>query len=684
MSGTWALTGSNPTGFGVGEFLVYLANNGAGTWVAGGNKSNVWVTSNEGGTWSGPISVDSVDLGGLSGVQWLHDRFVAWGPSKTTGSNIYTSTNGISWTQRASQIDIGLAGTENENAGLGAAYLGGVYLIVGQDTTDPGSGTSVTSPDGVTWTIRQTYRSASGGGLQSVISDGTHFVATVIDASLTPNNQVAFSTDGATWTFQAFTGASGFGPNGFPLGVYYFAATGQYIVGWGYDNTANGGLGQGWYEVATVLSPWNGVSVDVSSTPLGVQVYPFTADDGTNALGASLNPNDSVNWPAAVVTPDGATFTFEKTGMQGGEVAAIAYDASLNVFMAVGNNSSAINIAAIRTSNVTVPNIVGDTQPVANAALVAAGLLAGTVTSVFSDTVAVGLIVSQSPVAASSVPPGSLVNYALSLGPQFTEVPDVIGLTAAAANAAIDGAGLVVASDVGVLSSSIPIGSVATQDPAAGTLVEVGTGVNLGISFVSPVFNVDATVISQYANSPTLLALVENFGQYFDPTANIQAFYLTVWNIDTAEGFGLDIWGIILGVSRVVQIPGTTNDFGFDNSDVPPDWENFGNVNDSTAGGPFFSGQVIGNSYKLNDDPYRTLLLTKAMANISATTGPALNALITNLFPGRGVCYTQDDGGMQMTYVFKFQLSTIENAILANSGVLSHPAGVGVSITVSP
>jgi hypothetical protein len=155
-----------------------------------------------------------------------------------------------------------------------------------------------------------------------------------------------------------------------------------------------------------------------------------------------------------------------------------------------------------------------------------------------------------------------------------------------------------------------------------------------------------------------------------------------VWNIDTAVGFGLDIWGIILGVSRVVPIPGTAGVFGFENADVPPDWQDFGNEAIPAAGGPFSSGQVTGTSYKLQDGPYRTLLLTKALANICQTTAQALNALITNLFPKRGRCYTRDLGAMTMSYVFEFALTTIEFSILAYSGVLAHPAGVGFNIVV--
>lgn len=203
--------------------------------------------------------------------------------------------------------------------------------------------------------------------------------------------------------------------------------------------------------------------------------------------------------------------------------------------------------------------------------------------------------------------------------------------------------------------------------------------------------NVEQTLCSQYANSPTLLQLIANMNAYIDPRQNLLEFYNFVWNVDTAQAWGLDIWGRIVGVSRVVPIPGTSGTFGFDNVDRPPDWQNFGNKNSPGSGGPFYAGQVITGGFKLNDDSYRTLILTKALANIVATTAPALNQLIRNLFPGRGRAYTLDlgksnssAGGMAIRYVFEFPLSSIEYAILAFSGVLPHPAGVLVSILVIP
>jgi hypothetical protein len=189
--------------------------------------------------------------------------------------------------------------------------------------------------------------------------------------------------------------------------------------------------------------------------------------------------------------------------------------------------------------------------------------------------------------------------------------------------------------------------------------------------------DVERTIISQYANSPTLVQLVQNMNEYVDPSANLDAFYNAVWNIDTAVGFGLDIWGRIVGVSRLLRIPANVKILGFHNTSFPFDWRPFN-------GGVWYSGEVQTQAYELPDDQYRTLILTKALSNIVATTAPAINQLLRNLFPGRGRCYVLDNGGMSMTFLFEFPLTAAEYAILTLSGALPHPAGVEFNVIVIP
>jgi hypothetical protein len=189
--------------------------------------------------------------------------------------------------------------------------------------------------------------------------------------------------------------------------------------------------------------------------------------------------------------------------------------------------------------------------------------------------------------------------------------------------------------------------------------------------------NVQRTIISQYANSPTLNALIESMNEAIDPRANIAAFYDFVWNVDTAVGFGLDIWGNIVGVTRLLHIPGNFETLGFSNVSEPPDWAPFNQ-------GTWFTGNDGTQTFELDDTAFRVLILTKALANIMATNAPSMNRLLQNLFPGRGRCYVRDNGGMSMTFVFEFSLSRVEYAILTESGALPHPAGVAYNVVVIP
>lgn len=180
--------------------------------------------------------------------------------------------------------------------------------------------------------------------------------------------------------------------------------------------------------------------------------------------------------------------------------------------------------------------------------------------------------------------------------------------------------------------------------------------------------DVERTIISQYANSPTLYGLIEGFNECIDPRANIQAFLDYVWNVQTAQGFGLDIWGKIVGInSRVVQVSADTKYLGFDTGveDTFP----FGE-------GLFYEGEDNLDLYRLSDTAFRTAILVKAMANISRCTAWAINTILKKLFAGRGSCYVVDLGNMQMRYVFRFFLLPWEEAIIDQMGILPRPAGV--------
>ena len=131
---------------------------------------------------------------------------------------------------------------------------------------------------------------------------------------------------------------------------------------------------------------------------------------------------------------------------------------------------------------VTVPDVVGQDQASAEAAIAAAGLVVGEITEQCSDTVPAGSVISQNPAGGASVAPGSSVDLVVSTGPCNAVVPDVVGLTQAAAMTAITAAGLYVGTVTEQCSDTVAAGSVISQNPVAGTAVTEGTTVNLVVS----------------------------------------------------------------------------------------------------------------------------------------------------------------------------------------------------------
>ncbi len=190
------------------------------------------------------------------------------------------------------------------------------------------------------------------------------------------------------------------------------------------------------------------------------------------------------------------------------------------------------------------------------------------------------------------------------------------------------------------------------------------------IGGIPPALDFNLTLISQYYNSPILYQLISNFQDYIDPTANLESFFDLIWNISSAQGYGLDVWGRIVGVGRVLQIPGTTPYFGFEEA---TDTKGFNLA-------PFYFVGGLSTNISLEDNDFRTLILAKALANVCDGSIPAINQILLNLFATGGKCYVIDNQNMTMVYNFNFHLTPVDKAIIAQSGILPRPCGVSVTI----
>ena len=164
---------------------------------------------------------------------------------------------------------------------------------------------------------------------------------------------------------------------------------------------------------------------------------------------------------------------------------------------------------------------------------------------------------------------------------------------------------------------------------------------------------------SQYSASTRIISILESCREHILPDADIVSFFDNIFNIETASGVGLDIWGNIIGVSRFVP-----------------------NYQDDT---------VI---YTLNDEQYRNVLFYKAGANIMDSTLYSLNYLLKKLYPDYQCFvrnqsnYVNDDGRyydsnpMEIEYVFiDTDLSDLEKSIFSLVGAFGKGAGVHFNLS---
>lgn len=221
------------------------------------------------------------------------------------------------------------------------------------------------------------------------------------------------------------------------------------------------------------------------------------------------------------------------------------------------------------------------------------------------------------------------------------------------------------------VASGVGLASYYTTGTSLGVAIVQGQGSTAPISF-----DWFRTVISQYANSPIILALLENFDECVDQTANMQAFYDLIWNVDTAQGIGLDIWGRIVGVNRVLSVQ-VGNYFGMTGP--------IGASGDPYNVSPFYAGGKLTTNFALTDSAFRQLIFAKALSNISDGSIKSINQILINLFgSAAGNAYATDGNNMTMAYHFNFALTPVQAAIVSQSGVLPKPVGVLASIVQTP
>jgi serine/threonine-protein kinase len=137
-------------------------------------------------------------------------------------------------------------------------------------------------------------------------------------------------------------------------------------------------------------------------------------------------------------------------------------------------------------AKVSVPGVTGESQQAAEAALSAASLKVGLITPQQTTSKPAGTVLSQSPEHGAMVLPASAVNLTVAQAPQEAAVPNVLGQEAAAAAAALEGAGFKAKTVTLPVSDTTKVGLVVEQNPHAGNKARRGSTVTLAIGVAEP------------------------------------------------------------------------------------------------------------------------------------------------------------------------------------------------------
>lgn len=183
-------------------------------------------------------------------------------------------------------------------------------------------------------------------------------------------------------------------------------------------------------------------------------------------------------------------------------------------------------------------------------------------------------------------------------------------------------------------------------------------------------FSVDLlkAILWEYNDATSLQSLFNQKSAWY--TENQTEFWedwiINVFDLRTANDFGVAVWSIILGapIDIVVSpISGNSIVWAFG-----PSRSNFNNSN---------FGSSTGVIQQMPTEMARLYLRLRYFQLVSSGTIPETNRMLKYLFEGLGNCWLQDNGFMRQRYLFNFEVTPDMAYLFDNYDILPRPAGVG-------
>lgn len=217
-------------------------------------------------------------------------------------------------------------------------------------------------------------------------------------------------------------------------------------------------------------------------------------------------------------------------------------------------------------------------------------------------------------------------------------------------------------------------GSIITDNIGREIEIDVATS-NADIQTFDYSVNLLAALVWQYNNATRLRSILQHKQDWYDAnqTQFWEDWYANVFNLATANEFGLNVWSIILDLPLFVNSSSDSLSkptFGFNGS-------YFKNFNRSN-----FSSRT-GGTAALPLEIKRIALQLRYFQLCSSGTVPEINRFLAYVFRDYGKAFLQDHGNMTQTYVFEFTLGGDLQYLFENFDLLPRSAGVGSSYSTT-
>jgi hypothetical protein len=192
--------------------------------------------------------------------------------------------------------------------------------------------------------------------------------------------------------------------------------------------------------------------------------------------------------------------------------------------------------------------------------------------------------------------------------------------------------------------------------------------------------NIFEVLIWQYENSNNIQQLVlnKNIWTAFYGTLFWEQWYANIFNLDTADLFGLTVWSIILNLPLFVPVTpiGDPPVWGFNVLPYPltNDNQNFGHGN--------LAGSLVVPT--LTEEEQRIALKLRYYQLVSRGAVTEVNQFLNYIFGGMGGAWMIDNFDMTITYEFGFAINPVLLNVIAGYNLLPKPAGVNVNYIVPP